>query len=48
MSILKSYKNNFIYKKRHYYEDNRYEYRYYVIYKFVINADNVQTLYKKK
>ena len=48
MSNQESYKNNFIYKKRHYYEDNRYEYRYYVIYKFVINADDVQTLYKKK
>ena len=48
MSNQESYKNNFIYKKRHYYEDNKYDYRYYIIHKFVINTDNVRVLYKKK
>ena len=39
---------NFLQKKRYYLENKKYKYQYYLLYKFEINLQYKQILYKKK
>jgi|TARA_B100001971_G_scaffold96406_2_gene89134 glutaredoxin len=39
---------NFLQKKRYYFENTKYKYQYYLLYKFEINLQFKQILYKKK
>lgn len=39
---------NFLQKKRYYFENRKYKYQYYLLYKFEINLQFKQILYKKK
>jgi len=39
---------NFLQKKRYYFDNIKYKYQYYLLYKFEINLQFKQILYKKK